>query len=495
MSFVYLRFFKLDFRIERMHLTRINLLALLLTWHCTLTVPIRAQEPPAGEEPPASSAEVYRQVLETAREDGRIDSSEQALLNSLQASLGLPNVEVPRLSGEPEVVPTLDQSGRWPLMAQNMVYGASLYGWMIPYVLEVEDFKWYVGMEMMSLGAAYYLTYRYTKDMNIPHARSQMMRAGSVVGLRYGVAINTLLELDAVGSKTWAWVLMASVPAGIYAGDLLFHRWEPSNGQSWSLTLWGEIGAHITRQIHHFFEPEPREPVWDADCHWAYSPDICEEITEYQQWEWDHSPWRKTNLVFEMAGYPAGVWFGQRFFGRRQYTLGDALMLIQGRSLGWMYGGMGADILGIDFDSPAGRIARTLGTVGGTLLMDRFIGGRDYTFGQAILSVLGTGSGMAFGVGLAAIVEVDDSETLEAMIMAGGLAGLLLSNTIIQPLPESLPRAASGRLSLTLLPSLQLGPGPPAGGRTSRRNSSAPWRNLSANRLTLIPGLTVLIQF
>jgi len=147
-----------------------------------------------------SYEEIYQLAYQTALEDGNLNLSEKALLSTLRTSLGLSKTSVAEIENKFMLsqTPTLDQSGRWPLVAQNMIYGTSLYGWMIPYVLDVQDYKWYVGSEMMSLGAAYYLTYKYTENMEISHARAQMMRAGSAVGLRYGQGLNALF-----GVKSW----------------------------------------------------------------------------------------------------------------------------------------------------------------------------------------------------------------------------------------------------------------------------------------------------
>lgn len=389
---------------------------------------------------------VYQAAYETAMDDGRIDESERALLKSLRASLGLPDEKVDK-----QLPPKIDQSGRWPLVAQNMIYGAGLYGWIIPYVLDARDFKWYVGTEMISLGAAYYLTYRYTKQMEISHARAQMMRAGSAIGLRYGLGINTLLQLDFEEGKLAAWILMASVPAGIYSGDKLFNRWEPSNGQAWSLTLWTELGGYLTRNFHHFFSTRPDDPEeWEYEYYDETGWRMDQEAYDRDKREFDR--WKRANTLFDLVGYPVGAYIGRRWFAHRQYTFGDGMMLYQGRALGWLYGAMIGDVLGMDFDESSGRLFRMGGSVAGPLLFDRFITGKDYTFGEAILTVLGTASGMAFAAGSSVILEIDDENVIEILVMGGGVAGLYLANSILEVEHE-------GRQSgLSIVPSFSLNP-------------------------------------
>jgi len=400
-----------------------------------------------------SFEELYRLMYQKALEDGSVDPGEKALLSTLRSSLGLDAPSAAEIENNIKLSPTLirDQSGRWPLVAQNMVYGASIYGWMIPYVLDVQDYKWYVGSEMMSLGAAYYLTYKYTKNMDISHARAQMMRAGSAVGLRYGQGLNALLELDRGDSRTWAWMLMASVPAGIWVGDQLYHRWQPSNGQAWSLTLWSEIGASTMRSVYHFIRGEPQEPEWSLADGIQYDQD-------HAAWERDHEDWQKRQLLFEMVGYPLGAYLGRHFFGKRQYTFGDAVMLMQGWSVGQLYSLMVADILGMDFSQNAWRMVVTAGGVGSTLFMDRYIQGRDYTFGQSVLSVLGTGSGMAFGMGLAVVVETSDFKTAEFFTMVGGMVGFFLSDRILEVKQEKTLTTSTNLPPVSVLPTFQVLP-------------------------------------
>ena len=422
---------------------------------------------------------VYWSAYEIAIEDGKIDKKEKAILKTLQNSLELSIEDITALKivYEKKQHQELDQSGRWPLVIQNMAWGAGLYGWAIPYIMDAEDFKWYIGTEMLSLGGAFYLTYQYTKKMEIPHARAQMMRAGSGLGFRYGWGINTLLNLwdEEEGSKASTLVLMTSVPTGIYAGDFLYKKWNPSNGQGWVLTLWGDIGSYTVRQIHHMLDEEPREPgyyeddnLWEGD-----------ESVEYQLWQVDHDKWGKRQTLFVLSSYPLAVYLGQRYFGQKSYTFGDALMLFQGRWLGWIYGVLMSDLLDLEMEKVEGRFVRTATTIGGTLIMDRFIRDRDYTFGQSILSVLGTSSGMAFGLGAAIIMEVENFETAELMMMVGGIAGLYLSDSILKVKSESTSFLPDNDKIFSIIPSFQMVP--------KSKNYK--------NKFTLIPSISFKVHF
>ncbi|GAG48192.1 unnamed protein product, partial [marine sediment metagenome] len=153
---------------------------------------LAAQESAGSQE--TESQRIYRETYQAAAADGVISPDEEQLLQTLERALGLHEDVVDEAVGEAlrPIIPSRTQVGRWTLVAQNMGWGVGLYGWGIPHVLDLED-KWYIGGEMLSLGATFYLTWKYTENMDLPEARSQMQRYGGVVGLQYGRALNSML--------------------------------------------------------------------------------------------------------------------------------------------------------------------------------------------------------------------------------------------------------------------------------------------------------------
>src|SRR6056297_602716 len=187
------------------------------------------------------------------------------MLKQLQRSLQLSKYQINAIESRLKISfqNVLDQSGRWPLVIQNVAWGAGLYGWGIPAVLNIQDGKWYVASELMSFAGAFYLTHRYTKNMNIPHARAQMMRMGSGIGFHYGWALTKLMKLDYdTGSEDRLILstLMASVPLGIWAGDQLNTHWQPTNGQAWAISLASLIASASATNLHIIAEEKPQEP-------------------------------------------------------------------------------------------------------------------------------------------------------------------------------------------------------------------------------------------
>ena len=377
---------------------------------------------------------IYRHAYQTAMRDRKIDSGERAILKSLKRTMGMAAEDILYIHNQINLATPklLDQSGRWPLVLQNIAWGAGLYGWAIPIVLGADDFKWVIGSEMMSFAGAFYLTYEYTKKMEIPHSRAQMMRLGSAVGFHYGWSINDLFGVwDWGDEKPPLVVLMASIPVGIYVGDVLYNRWNPSHGQSWSLTLWSGIGLQTISEIQRIFDPRPEEPEMGAYYDFYYNEWVEPNQAEHEQWEKDIKRWKKRRAVVDVISYPLGMYAGYRFFGDKQYTFGDALMLYQGWGFGLIYSLMLMDVVGVDFENELYRLGIIGGGIGGTLLYDRYIDSYDYTFGQSVLMLLGTGSGMAFSVGTSAILELDEASLIQVLVMGGGVAGFFLTNSIL----------------------------------------------------------------
>lgn len=391
---------------------------------------------------------LYQLMLKTALKDGTMSEEETALLKTLEKELGLTTDQVLSLKNDvlASLPKRLDQSGRWPLVLQNIAWGAGLYGWGIPYVIGAEDPKWTVGVELMSFAGGFYFTHKYTQNINIPHARAQMMRTGSGVGFLTGWSMNDLFKIWDNDDKEALSILMVSVPAGIVAGDWLYRKLEPSNGQAWSLTLWGSLSWFTLLQVHQIFEEKPETYYYDD---WGNYHELGED---------DLIEWKQRQAVLSMISYPLGFWAGHTFFGDRNYSFGDALMLAQGSGLGILYGFILADLVGVNMDSYGPRIFTTVGAISGTVLMDRYIDGDDYSFGNAFLMALGTGSGILFNMGIGAILDIDSDTGMQLLVMSGGAAGFWLTRKIVIPdeensLTQNTP-IKNISLSPTLLPNL-----------------------------------------
>lgn len=422
-----------------------------------------------------TTCSAYEKAWKTAMADGVISAEERVLMDILSETLLIPADSVRVLekiyaTGQKDI---LDQSGRWPLVLQNMIIGSALYGWTIPYVLDAEDFRWYAGTEMLSLGGAFYLTYKSTKEMEISHSRAQMMRYGGLVGLRYGMGINTIFDLynDYDGEnverrKAWAWILMASVPAGIYGGDYLFSKLEPSNGQAWVLTQWTAIGGRSLRAITNYFDPDP-----------YYNNDEDDYVSEEKENERqkEYEAWNRRHTSIELAvGYPLGLFIGKKLTMNKNYSFGDALMLYQGYGYGFFNTMMLQGILFDDFDEKRRMLFNTIGAVGSMLAYDRWIKSEDYSAGQSILMALGSASGTAFGFGTAIILDVSDKKTFLSIALAGYGLGTYFTKKILHVRPDG-SMASNNDMNLSITPTV--------------------FPMIGKKQTKMVPGLTLYMNF
>jgi len=399
----------------------------------------------------------YEKAWLTAMADEKISQDERLLLDilveslilSLDSTITWENVweaKYEMLTKTSTTEAELDQSGRWPLVLQNIVIGSSLYGWAVPYVLHADNFRWYTGGVMISAGSAFYLTYKYTKNREMTHARTQMMRYGSLLGFRYGLGINQLLDLyddpESEQRETlWAWVLMTSVPAGHYGGEFLFEEVDPSNGQAWAWTMWTGIAGLTARLAHNVMDERPVEPegygfLYD-DSHW-------------EQYNQDKEAWDKRKTITELIAYPAGIWAGYKLVRNKQYSFGDALMLLQGWGFGFNNTMMLQSILSEEFESDTFFFINALGAIGSTCAYDRWIRNDDFSFGQSTLMLLGSASGTAFGFGTAILLNVQEEKPMLTMALLGYGTGTWLTRKILDVKSDgALTHASSTRISLS----------------------------------------------
>ncbi|MFA4839464.1 MAG: hypothetical protein WC703_08315 [Candidatus Neomarinimicrobiota bacterium] len=394
---------------------------------------------------------IYRDSYRAALSDGELTPEESAMLKTLQKSLGLAESEIDSVKATTSLhLPKMiDQSGRWPLVLQNMLFGVGLYGWGVPYVLDADDAKWYVAGEMISLSAAFWMTYQLTKKMEIPHARSQMIRYGSLVGMFAGTTLNQFLEPNDF-TKASCLIMMASIPAGAVLGDRYYQKWKPSLGQSWAMTQWGEIGATASRSVYRQICAEPQPPEYD----WENREEWEEKDKAYQK---DSEKWAKFDMLYYTVGYPLGTWFENKFFSDRQYSFGDGLMLTWGRLTGSAYGIFLYDLLSVKSDdNQTQSLFQAAGSIGGAIAMDRFILKKDYTTGQSILMFLGAISGGFFAAGIPVILEVDEAKVYDVAAIVGSLSGYYLTSRVIDVRSETNSAAkesSSFSIAPTLIPS------------------------------------------
>ncbi|MCH7574062.1 MAG: hypothetical protein IIA59_02965 [Candidatus Marinimicrobia bacterium] len=404
----------------------------------------------------AANRQLYLMMYNTAMSDSVISVDERMQLETLQQALGL-NIDImedmyasPALPLEPR----LDQSGRWTLMAQNMAWGSGLYGFGIPLVLDVNDGKWYLAGFMFGLGGAMITTWNYTSGLHFPEGRSMLQRSGGTIGMHYGIALAQLIDVEARGSMA---ITMAAVPAGIYVGDMIFRKWDPTTGMAYAMSTHAELGRFFFSTLHRQLAAPPVEPQYTYGNYYTYDEETQTYYFDQKAWDADRNEynsdldqynkkfksWRNLRNLFMLSGYPVGFYLGQRLYGQRDYSFGDAALIMVGRWGGALYGLITADLLEMEFDEQAmgWRWMIIGGGMGGLYGMDRWIEGSNYSFGQAFLMSLGALAGAGFSMGVGVILEVDDLKFYQITGMAGALGGMAWVKANVNP---GLERASSG---------------------------------------------------
>jgi hypothetical protein len=176
-----------------------------------------------------------------------------------------------------------------------------------------------------------------------------------------------------------------------------------------------------------------------------------------------------------LLSYPIGAYYGYQLTHEKQYTFGDALMLIQGWGFGFYNTMMLQSILFDDGDEDTFMMVAGLGAVGSAFAYEHYIQSDDFTFGQSTLMLLGSASGTLFGFGTAILMDVTDKEPMLSMALAGYGAGTWLTRKILDVRADgALAEIESTRMSLspTVLPALG-----------------------SDEKVTLIPGINMTISF
>ncbi|MBN2279734.1 MAG: hypothetical protein JXQ65_04060 [Candidatus Marinimicrobia bacterium] len=429
---------------------------------------------------------IYEEAYRTASHDRQIKEDEKAILKTLRRSLLLSKFDVKEIEYQVSLAgeKMLDQSGRWPLVLQNIGWGAGLYGWGIPYMLNVQDEKWYAASTLLSFSASFYLTYRYTRTMDIPHPRAQMMRLGSGIGFHYGYSLGKIAGLDfdfEEGDRSFLGLMMVSVPAGIWIGDQLYQRWQPTNGQSWAITLASAMGALATSSLYNTFNERPDEPWCDS---YQYDENLgewiwydCGSDPEYQKkrknYKDDLKTWERAEGFLYLAAYPLSLYAGNKIFGHQEYSFGDATILYQGWAVGMLYSLMLMDLLQIE-EEKIYSVGAIMGGVGSVYLYHKkILGGFDFSLGESILLATGTISGIAFGGAIGIITEAE-FEFAEASMILGGIAGTWITRKILNPDKDGMAFGKIQDFKLSVTPDIQYCP-------TSSVSSIIPGINIQLN--------------
>ena len=381
------------------------------------------------------SHEVYRDAYREALSDGKIDENEARMLKVLENALGLSSAKVLEIDSLVRVtLPVrINKDGEWLLFVQNIGWGLGLYGWGLPYLLGFEE-RGILAGELMAPFLAYKLTSRLTRDREMNHARAQLIRWGSTIGFRYAVFLNKMRDFESDDDEfdeLTVTMLMLGVPIGSLAGDWVWRRSKPSTGFAFVMTFWAETGATILNTVHSVIDTEP---VFDFSFD---SFDFTDHEKARDRYEREKKSWDRKHNLFSAVGYPLGIWLGHKQFKDRQYSFGDAVLIQSMGVYGWAYGAIFTELIDMDFEDKSAKIIRTAGTVTFPIIADRYMRGKNYSFGQAVLISSGGIAGGLFTAGVLVVLNVQSDKAYLTALLGGATFGLHYANSRLNVSRES----------------------------------------------------------
>ncbi len=170
------------------------------------------------------------------------------IISSNQKSISPLDIKIEKA---PNLKNTLNQEARWRTISSAMLLGNTLYGVGIPFVLGIENPRFYTASQLLMFGGGYYASSKYTKNMHLPYGRWQMQATGAGLGIGSIVPLVSLIgfenwfSMDSDGKLTIAY-LMGMAPFGAIQADKLYNKWNLSNGQATMISSsvpWGFANA------------------------------------------------------------------------------------------------------------------------------------------------------------------------------------------------------------------------------------------------------------
>ncbi len=380
-----------------------------------------------------AQSSVYEDAYRAAMEDGKVSEDEHKILVSLQKNLGLDEDEVleiqRQVTGTTGPSTAVSRAGRRLVIAQNMSYGNGLYGWGLPYVLGVESSTVYAGMQLLSFAGGFYLTWQYTKDMDIPTGRAAFQNAGSLLGLASIYPLMTTVGFEKWGqfdpdAKIALTYAMVSVPVGIMAADRLYQRWRPTDGQATAVIGVGALGS-IHGFIGHLLAT-PEDTIINPD------------------------NWLRLNSLLTYGGFLGGGYLGWQLFSHELFTTGDAAFISLGALLGFF---TGVQLIALaDLEFKPGLLTLLVFTDAVTYAAYHLGKGYDLTSGEAGIVSLGSFAAWAAYRGLTLVMDIDQSQKgLQLGDIISYLGGAYFTFRFIDPQRE-IAATRRGAVQLSLHP-------------------------------------------
>lgn len=315
--------------------------------------------------------------------------------------------------------------GRIPLVLIATAYSGGLYGWGIPYLLDAESTRAYVGSEMVSTFGGFALSLLFTNNYQQGPIVSKMIQSGALAGTLYGLALPAMFNPDK--SKAYVGGAMLMTPVGAFVGYRLSHRGGLGEGDAELINFGSFVGAGYGLAIPYLINIEDKNDFVQARIYAGSA----------------------------MVGIPAGALAFNELSRKTGISKGRARLIELGSCMGAYYG---ANFVWLrDPRKTRPYIGSMIATIPvGTAISYLLTRNHEYANSRSMIIILGSILGDLSGRGFSYLFGADTfrETTIGAMVMTpvGTLMSVLLTRNITantQSAMESSPLAdISSKLAL-----------------------------------------------
>lgn len=296
--------------------------------------------------------------------------------------------------------------GRINLVLTSTAYAAGLYGWGIPYILDADSTRAYVGSEMVSVFSAFSLTLLATKNYKHGPAASRMIQGGALIGTAYGLGIPAIIGSEK--EKYYVGMPMLITPLGALAGFNIARRGNIHETTAELMSFGGIVGGLYGLAVPYLINVED---LSETNRVRAYAGSL-------------------------MIGIPIGILSFNEISQSLQNGKSRARLIELGTCIGAYYG-YGFVLLADPNNKRPYIASMMLGLPVGTGLSYMITNDGNYEHGRSILIILGTVFGELFGRGIAYLAGADNWRTLTIGGMFGVPAGIIVSSMLTRNLSDT----------------------------------------------------------
>jgi hypothetical protein len=344
-----------------------------------------------------------------------------------------------------------DRRGEPLLLAGSAVLGLAFYDWAIPSATDLDD-KTAVATGMLAAAGAFFVPWLLTRNEVVTPGMANMALYGGTRGIVHGMLVHEMINADRVDYDDGDGRLLGGVIGSVVeatGGYFWARETQMTAARSHAIGVGGDFGLVIAMGVAEIFDSD--DTALDSD----------EPMLFYAS---------------GLAGAAAGMAGGNWIESRRRWSWGDVEVARMAGLVGGAAGIAAAD-LADTADDDWWIASGITGGLAGLVVGDRVVADTQYDGGDAMLVDVGAIAGAALGMGIAYLLDQDDSDsaayTSAAALGAAGGYAILCATTRGDATRHADAGAPSWRVDLDPL-------GVWGAVRSSKRTTAAPIVRLSA---------------